>query len=374
MIFTGISASAEMLYVEETGFIVELPIGWKVIDINESKWTFQDFTGNAFMQIKVFPGDTYKSSEEIFNEMTKKIQANADGDKFDFYGRDSVFSTLSFNSQGFDYSGYALFADGEDFDLAILSFASKDAAPLLNDYILSALDSFSVSTSLMNNPGPVSLYYQESYNGTNHQSTNTDFEGEKVDWKVDEYGIEASQLMIEREARILADFKPETDAGKEAWKRYYRMIYRDSYSRLDYLATVLEQKLKLNGKMDSAPERLLKWVQGFKYKRTQESASDLVSPLEAAAIQTGDCDTRVLLYTILLNHYGIDSAMMVSSEYSHAMAALDIEGDGARIPFGKKGLLVAETTDDVELGMVASSMADPAKWLIIPVMEKEPWK
>jgi hypothetical protein len=198
--------------------------------------------------------------------------------------------------------------------------------------------------------------------------------------------VEASEIVIEREAAVLTDYKPETEAGKEAWQRFYRLIYRDSYSRLNYFASLLSEELKNvreapgsgeapgrgADRREAVPKRLLSWLQGFEYIRTW-GTSDLISPLTAAASGQGDCDTRALLYIILLNHYGIDSALMVSSVYGHAMAAVDTPGNGARINVGGRPFLVAETTENIGIGMIASDMADPANWLIVPLMEKEPW-
>ena len=370
LLFFGglLSVAAEAVYIEDTGFVLEPPVGWTVLDVTESRWTFQDFTGEAFMQIKVWPGSEWDSIEGVFDGVCSDINASADGERFDLYGRDAIFGVLEFNSGGYDYSGYGVFTDGEDFDMAILSFASVEAFSQLRDYILSAVDSFALSPVLMHNPGPVSSYYLQSFGGPERRPAETVIDGQPVEWNVDEHAVETSQLIIEREAAILADFKPDTDAGVEAWKRYYRMIYRDNYSRLDYPAALIRDRLSA---VDEAPCSLLSWVQGFEYRRT--AGSDLISPLSAAAFEEGDCDSRALLYIILLNHYGIDSALMVSSVYSHAMAAVDIPGSGARIGVGNRGFLVAETTDDVEIGMIASDMADPANWIVIPLMEKEPW-
>ncbi|HAK45671.1 MAG TPA: hypothetical protein DCO79_07105 [Spirochaeta sp.] len=398
---SAVSSVAEVVYIEDTGFVLEPPVGWTILDVSESRWTFQDFTGEAFMQIKMYPGDKYDSAGAVFNGVTAEINAEAEGDIYDLYGREAVFGFLEFNSGGYDYSGYGLFIDGDDFDLTILSFSSTEASELLRDYVLSALDSFALSPVLMLNPGPVSSYYLQSFGEPQRQQTATVFEDQAVDWLVDANAVETSQLVIEREAAILSDFRPDSDEGIEAWKRYYRIIYRDNYSRLDYPAALLKERLSEvssssrgsagnAGDTDAAdddswfsarltprelaadtPHRLLSWVQKFNYRRT--GGSDLISPLAAAAFQDGDCDSRALLYIILLNHYGVDSAIMVSAVYSHAMAAVDTAGQGARIDVGGKGFLVAETTDEVGLGMIASDMADPAKWVVIPLMEKEPW-
>ena len=376
------SAAAEVILMEREGFIVDLPVGWEVMDVTESRYTFNDFTGDAFLQIKIWPGGKWDSAERMFDEIGAELGASGEGDGFDYYGRASVFSYISFSSQSYDYEGYALFADGADFDLAVLSFASSGSAGLLADYLLSALDSFSVSKAQMLKPGPVSRYYLGSYGGPERRSAETVFEGEAVGWQIDMHELEASQLVIEREAAVLADYKPDTEAGAEAWKRYYRMVYRDTYSRLDYPAVLLSERL---GQEESGTgrlltedekelrtaERLLAWVQGFGYRRT--GGSDLISPYSAAAFEEGDCDSRSLLYIILLNHYGIDSALMVSSVYSHAMAAVGVDAGGAKITIKDREFTVAETTDDVALGLIASDMADPAGWIVIPLMEKEPW-
>ncbi|MCK4543845.1 MAG: hypothetical protein KAU17_16555, partial [Spirochaetales bacterium] len=57
------------------------------------------------------------------------------------------------------------------------------------------------------------------------------------------------------------------------------------------------------------------------------------------------------------------SVLMVSSVYEHSLAGVDVSGDGARFSFGGKEWLVAETTDDVEIGLIDRTMADPANWI-----------
>ena len=48
------------------------------------------------------------------------------------------------------------------------------------------------------------------------------------------------------------------------------------------------------------------------------------------------------------------------------MAALDIPGEGARIEFEGKSYLVAELTDQVGIGLINKTMADPTQWIPIP--------
>ena len=65
----------------------------------------------------------------------------------------------------------------------------------------------------------------------------------------------------------------------------------------------------------------------------------------------------------ILKRFDINAILMVSSEYSHSMAAVDIPGAGARFPYKDKKYLVAEMTKDVAIGQINAEMADPAKWL-----------
>ena len=65
---------------------------------------------------------------------------------------------------------------------------------------------------------------------------------------------------------------------------------------------------------------LLSWTQGFTYERNF-AGSDFTNLPKAFATESGDCDSRALLLVIMLNQLGIDAILLVSPEYSHAVAA-----------------------------------------------------
>ena len=109
-------------------------------------------------------------------------------------------------------------------------------------------------------------------------------------------------------------------------------------------------------------------VQNFEYYRTG-TVSDLTSPIETAYNMSGDCDSRAILFIILLDYFGIDSVLLVSTEYSHSAAGVDIQGEGAKIRFNNKDYLFAELTSIVDLGLVDITMADPSGWITIPLGE-----
>ena len=185
----------------------------------------------------------------------------------------------------------------------------------------------------------------------------------KVSWNVDLKELDSLQYQIEREARVLITYEDDRDS---AWKRYYRQIYRNSYARMKPLYTAIERFIEAEGiPGEEIPQLLLSWVQQYTYEKIG-TLSDMISPLACAALATGDCDARALLYVILLHYFDIDAILLVSSEYSHSVAGVDLEGKGARFILGGESYLVAETTEQIALGLIAKDMADPAGW--IPVI------
>jgi hypothetical protein len=181
-----------------------------------------------------------------------------------------------------------------------------------------------------------------------------------------EEGAEASQMLIEREAAILtlyAEDYGKNDRWLKAWKRYYKLIYRDNYRRLEPLARSFRVVIRrLSIPRNEVPAKLLSWFQDFTYRR-DNTLSDLLSPVSCLIDQTGDCDSLALSYIILLHHLGYDAILLISDVHKHSLAAVDIEGRGARFTVEGKGYLIAELTEKVDIGLIDRSMADPAGWI-----------
>jgi hypothetical protein len=201
---------------------------------------------------------------------------------------------------------------------------------------------------------------------------------------IDGIDAEAAQSLADREFEVLRRYA-EGPKWKEAWIRFYRMIYRDAWDRLADAAFSLERSWNRDAAKseggasrpdrEAGPEsgdaagadwetaaRALAWVQSFAYERDL-LGSDFVNPVSAAVEGRGDCDSRAVLWAVVLGHANIPAAIMVSKEYSHAMGLADIDGPGARFEEGGKKWLVAETTARVAPGLIAADKADPAKWM-----------
>ena len=153
-------------------------------------------------------------------------------------------------------------------------------------------------------------------------------------------------------------------ARDQAWARYYRVIYRDSYLRLAELSRAISRALGQGASREDQAAALLAWLQEFSYRRTG-SLSDLLSPLATVATRSGDCDARALVYAIVLSHLGIDAVVLVSSVYSHAVAAARVQTRGLGLILDGERYVLAETTKKVGLGWIAEEQRDLSKWVVV---------
>ena len=130
---------------------------------------------------------------------------------------------------------------------------------------------------------------------------------------------------------MLTAYANEATLWQDAWARYYRMAYRESAARLDRLSLEMTRLVPPDDATETA-RRVLAWVQGFNYERDKAEESGFTPPLAAAYEATGDCDSRAVVAAIILERLGIDSILMVSREYSHAMLGMDVPGEASASP------------------------------------------
>jgi len=342
---------------------INLPVSWKVLEITEEKVTCANDAEEAFYLLKRYDGAAYDSGEEMDRGLRRELGASGDGsgELFRFQGREAAYGSISFSQEKHHYEGFLLVIEGKREDLAAVAFAETGFLDSYRAMLLSVLDALSLGEAGLVNPGPVSTF-EAPRPASNRELRSLQFHGSSLSVPVSPREMEASQQLIEREAEVLNVYGG-TQWANQAWKRYYRLIYRDLYARLGSVYTALRQHLPRREFDDrEMAERLLEWVQEFDYYRT-DTLSDLLSPLTGAVENTGDCDSRGLLYVIMLHRFDVDALLLVSSRYKHSVAAVDVTGEGARFPYGEKEYLIAETTQDVDLGMIERSMSAIEGWL-----------
>lgn len=346
------------------GYSIDLPVGWIEADSsNPYHVAFMSPNGDAMLQIIALDPTTGPNGLAIAEHMLADLSGEGDSAPFDYLGYSAALTDLQFVTAGNQARGYMITIDGWEADLVLLSFALLESYDLAHDQLLSALDSFAMGDESALYPGPISYFFYPFPSQAGLVGT-IPFGGATLTFRTDAVELEAGQVLVEREARILSPYGAlSRELFEAAWRRYFRIIYRDNFMRLQALAGQISAQLEADRvpRVDY-PGEILSWLQGFEYERTG-GLSDFRAPLSCVAGSVGDCDSLALTYVILLHHLGFDAIAMVSDRYAHAMAAVDIPGPGARFEFEGRRWLVAEMTDDVALGQIAAEMADPAGWI-----------
>jgi hypothetical protein len=357
----------EPLYSPSWGFYLDLPEGYGLSGGDgKDRFAFQSPGGACFDLVVYAPG-RYPSAEGLAEDAARRIGNRGERSPFDYNGKEAALLELDFpdpgaaggrNARTMTGWGLALELEAEAGNgrplLLALAYGPADQGELLF-FHLSALDSIAPSAAERRIPGPLSAF---SYPRGKPRPVALANSGETA--LIAEHDAEGAQALVDREYEVLRRYA-QSSLWREAWTRFYRAVYRDSFDRLADAAFALERKWYGGDRRDFAGKALA-WVQSFYYERNLQG-SDFVNLVSAAAEGRGDCDSRALLWAIILERANIPAGIMVSPEYSHAMGLADLEGPGARFESGGKKWLVAETTAPAALGLIGQDNADPAQWL-----------
>ena len=354
--------SAYEAYIEEQDYILDIPENWYALDVNRTKVVITDPSNGAYFLSRYYPEKKSSRVEDFAAFVLNDLKANGDTALFDYKNKQAVFASYSFSADGFDFFGYGVFYIREDAALALLGFCDENSFDFYADYLLSILDSYSENTNDMLKPGPVSCFMRGEETEA-PQRVKLNINSQPVDFLYNPALADASQWVVEREMKALSGYAAD-ETGLEAWKRCYRLIYRDSFQQTAQLYSQIAAKVVRPENTDfQIADILLKWIQGFKYVRAE--GSDFLNPASCAANLEGDCDSLGMLLVMLLKRFNIDAVLFTSEVYSHAMAGIALDIPGANMTHKGIKYVVAEVTDNVEMGLIDSQMANPAGWLAV---------
>jgi hypothetical protein len=368
LVVSQTALQAEPLVSPTWGFRIDLPESYVYSDGDgRSRFSFTTPEGAA-LDLVVYSGGVYKSLQALTDDVQKRLGNQGDVSVFTYRDRQAAILELDFPQKGSStgnrgrsqtYSGWGFCTELEKKNgrppalLAALAYgpAGQAGFELL---AVSALDSIAPAPSDERAPGPMTEFAFPRESSRRVTLANT-----HVSALLDGIDAEAAQALADREFALLK-YYAEGPKWKEAWIRFYRMIYRDAWDRLADAAFALERSWNLGAMRDDVgakaadtvgrdwetAARALAWVQSFVYERDFQG-SDFVNPVSAAVEGRGDCDSRAILWAIVLGHANVPAAIMVSREYSHAMGLADLDGLGARFEAEGTKWLVAETTAPV---------------------------
>ncbi|MDR0722659.1 MAG: hypothetical protein LBF75_07720, partial [Treponema sp.] len=351
------------------GFRIDPPEGYQLTGGDgKDRFSFRFLEEEAQLDVVVYAGalqpdgsrskNPYASAAALAADVQRRLNNQGDSKPFTYRDKQAVLMGLRFSGSDGLSQGWGLCIELESPDPAgekplLLALAYGPVRRgNIPDIHFSALDSLVPTPQERLVPGPITEYQYPR--GTQQQ---VPLAGLTVEARIYEHDAAAAQALVDREFRILRRYIA-SPMWKEAWIRFYRAIYRDSFDRLAHAAFILERFWNIPELEDrDLAEKALNWVQSFTYERNL-LGSDFVNLVSAAVEGRGDCDSRALLWAIILEQANIPAAIMVSPHYGHAMGLADLPGTGARFTLEGTAWLVAETTSSVALGRISAQMSE----------------
>lgn len=361
---------SEQITDRDFGFSLDIPEGFEIADYTEDgmSYVFSHPNIPVTLVMKLTEEKNAKSAAEVLNINLKKLNASGETDSFKWNG---TVCGISYFSMSLDdnYSGWAVSAPVkiQDYYVILLCYA-QESKKGCEQFIISTINSLSINNEYLNTPGIITSY---AFPPEGSESVLLKIGGKEIKTSLDKSDEEAAKFVIDLEYSVL-NLYANHKMWKEAWQRYYRMIYRDNAGRLQQTAKNIYDsiypELKKSKPQDADikyAQALLSWVQTFGYERAQSKIESDFTSLPASIKGKGsDCDSRSMLVSVLLNYTGIDTAMLISREYSHAVVVTDIPAPGQTFTMENgREYLFGETTARVTWGMMAQDQADRTKWI-----------
>lgn len=361
---------SEQITDRDFGFSLDIPEGFEIADYTEDgmSYVFSHPNIPVTLVMKLTEEKNAKSAAEVLNKNLKKLNASGETDSFKWNG---TVCGISYFSMSLDdnYSGWAVSAPVkiQDYYVILLCYAPESKKGC-EQFIISTINSLSINNEYLNTPGIITSY---AFPPEGSESVLLQIGGKEIKTSLDKSDEEAAKFVIDLEYSVL-NLYANHKMWKEAWQRYYRMIYRDNAGRLQQTAKNIYDsiypELKKSKPQDADikyAQALLSWVQTFGYERAQSKIESDFTSLPASIKGKGsDCDSRSMLVSVLLNYTGIDTAMLISREYSHAVVVTDIPAPGQTFTMENgREYLFGETTARVTWGMLAQDQADRTKWI-----------
>lgn len=363
----------EIIKNEDFNFTLDIPEGYNLLDSSNdglSNMYNHENIPVEFISI-VYEDEGYFSSKDTLESALLKLSATADIDSFTWSNKECALAYVDFYTDQ-EYTGWALSAPvANNSYLVLICYSPINTESSCQKFIFSTLNSLSIDEYYYNTPGIITTYAFPKQGKKNFTTT---INKQKITYSLDKSDIDAANFVIDMEYEILL-YYANHELVFDAWKRYYRMIYRDNYGRIQNFAEQVYKTLYPIA-YDNKPKNpdieyaqyLLSWVQSFPYGRNAGAGnSDFPSIPAILTGQNSDCDSRSMLLCILLEYSGIDTLLLIAPEYSHALAAADINAPGQKI-YNKdndRDYIIGETTAPVTWGMLSQEQADRTKWFYV---------
>lgn len=369
ILFAHSPAFAEKITDRDFHFSLDIPEGFEIADYTEDGMSYIFSHPNIPVTLVMkITNEPSSNSALVLKKNLNKLNAKGDTDSYNWNGTSVGVSNFTMTIDD-DYFGWGVTAPVKikDYYVLLLCYAPQSKKGC-EQFIISTINSLCIDENYLNTPGIITSY---AFGKEGRKVINLNIGGKDIKTALDKVDIEAAKFTVDLEYSVLTLYANHK-MWKEAWQRYYRMIYRDNAGRMQQAAAdiynALYPEIKKSAPQDADikyAQKLLSWVQGFDYERAHnKNESDFTSIPAAISGKGSDCDSRSMLISILLNYAGLDTAILISGEYSHAVVVTDIPAPGQTFTMENgREYLFGETTAKVTWGMIAKDHADRTKWI-----------
>ncbi len=372
LLFSFSNLFAEKITDRDFSFSLDIPEGFEIADYTQDgmSYVFSHPNIPVTLVMKITEEAQSKSAAEVLQKNLNKLSAKGDTDSFIWNGSECGISSFTMTLDD-NYFGWSVSAPVKikGYYVVLLCYAPESKKGC-EQFIISTVNSLCIDDEYLNTPGIITSY---AFPPEGRKALSLKIGGKDINSSVDKVDEEAAKFVIDLEYAVL-NLYANHKMWKEAWQRYYRMIYRDNAGRIKQTSAdiykALYPELKKAAPQDADikyAQALLSWVQNFSYERANtKNESDFTSLTEAISGKGSDCDSRSMLISALLNYTGINTALLISREYSHAMVVTDIPAPGQTFTMEDgREYLMGETTAKVTWGTIAANHADRTKWIAV---------
>ena len=277
----------EQITDRDFGFSLDIPEGFEIADYTEDRMSYVFSHPNipVTLVMKLTEEKNAKSAAEVLNINLKKLNASGETDSFKWNGTVCGISNFSMSLDD-NYSGWAVSAPVkiQDYYVILLCYAPESKKGC-EQFIISTINSLSINNEYLNTPGIITSY---AFPPEGSESVLLKIGGKEIKTYLDKSDEEAAKFVIDLEYSVL-NLYANHKMWKEAWQRYYRMIYRDNAGRLQQTAKNIYDsiypELKKSKPQDADikyAQALLSWVQTFGYERAQSKIESDFTSLPAS--------------------------------------------------------------------------------------------
>ena len=210
---------------------IDLPEGYLVVGSTQNGFQLEYAIVPVSLLLRVYEQGVHTSAKGALEKTFASL--NASGEVEDVYWRNQTGAVGSFTMtlNGTAMAGYAMAAVlPEEAGVVItLSWCPARQKENCNSFMVSILDSVNIDAGSYFEGGIMTQYLFPDTDEWEPLTLTID--SKTIQTKMRTSSKEAASYLVEREYDVLYNYV-QTRQWLEAWQRYYRMIFRDSYHRL----------------------------------------------------------------------------------------------------------------------------------------------